>query len=1184
MSSISSLSFETEFNGRTSVGGRATTSNFARGASDDNNNRPDKTSERRPRSNASTKAAEAATYENESIDENILNCSSCTTSSPSSVSCLIERMIRSPSGDTQSDTLPIQPTSKPRSERRAAECVQMSSSGPQQTEDDYFVVNLAGYQYEDLGMDAKLNEWIKEVKSNPVMKPSRARSQKLLNAEKLNLQDLQIQAYDHFYNILCKVPQPLLANLPGYDAEVFERLKILVNNIKARVKQTNSRILKYNDDHISLSSDSQSSKPTYSASAELILPSKNAQNLTLKVGNGNIINKSVNTIGINNNWMNGSKTQIESLPTCTAKTSVENKKNNIQSNYNKFIDEDILKVDPNELIKKGFCWNDSEEFDDILAPGVNKEAVSNICAAQTVSFIGNVKDDGNDPNFNNFDFPHSRNLLHLFKNKFGLHQFRPNQLPAINAIILNLDCFILMPTGGGKSLCYQLPALLAPGITIVISPLRSLILDQTQKLSSLDIPAAYLTGDLNEDQVAEIYHSLKDDNCDLKLLYITPEKLSASSKLGTTLGQLYRKGRLSRFVIDEVHCVSQWGHDFRPDYTKLRVLRDKFPNVPIIALTATATPRVRSDILNQLHLNSPKWFISSFNRPNLRYTIMLKKPKSQFQQVLELIRTKFQGASGIVYCISRRDCDELAKLLQDRNISAISYHAGLEDKLRTERQMHWVSEKVKVICATIAFGMGIDKPNVRFVIHAAMPKSIEGYYQESGRAGRDGEPADCILLYSYGDIYRYRFLMADLKLSNPQAYDIHMDNLYKIVNFCENLSDCRRVLQLNYFGEKFDRQQCIENITTTCDNCKTHDQFENLDVTEDARDLIRLIQSLDSLKKYNVTLLQVVDIFKGCDVSPFAYKLGNVYKPWYGKGESLTKNEVERILHNLLVGEYLCEVMLPNNNIMTGYVTVGKNAPELLNTNNVQIFLQRKRAVSARKTIVVPATSTAQSETNAELLQIENQCYTELCTMVNGIAGALNVSANSIMNIEALRVMSKQLPKKKEDMLRIPHVTKANFEKYGKALLDITQKFAIEKEGLLKLPNTTYKEPVVNNTIVIDDFIDDTELTQQNWEVDTEWTPNRAYNPHRPYKRSNYRSHRRSKKFKYDNFTNYVSTPMRNYCTGQTPSTSTNKASSSTQTTFIPKRPTKSEYFTQKSSKQPSKKSSGPGLCTLTKK
>ncbi len=416
-------------------------------------------------------------------------------------------------------------------------------------------------------------------------------------------------------------------------------------------------------------------------------------------------------------------------------------------------------------------------------------------------------------------------MLDLLHTVFGHSQFRGAQEAIVSHVAAGGDALVLMPTGGGKSLCYQLPALLREGTALVISPLIALMQDQVAALKQLGVRAAFLNSSLNENQAVETKRAFRLGQLDL--LYVAPERLVMDSML-EQLSAMYEESRLALFAIDEAHCVSQWGHDFRPEYLQLSLLHERFPRVPRIALTATADPQTRDEIIRRLQLEEARVFLSSFDRPNIRYGIVDKQePRAQ---VLRFIEEEHPGEAGIVYCLSRKKVDETAAWLAGRGVRALPYHAGMDAASRNDNQARFQREDGVVIVATIAFGMGIDKPDVRFVAHLDLPKSIEGYYQETGRAGRDGLPADAWMAYGLGDVVQLRRLI-EQSGGNDEFRRISFAKLDALLGLCET-AGCRRVRLLSYFGEE----------SAPCGNCDTClAPPQTWDATEAARKALSVI-------------------------------------------------------------------------------------------------------------------------------------------------------------------------------------------------------------------------------------------------------------------------------------------------------------------------------------------------------
>lgn len=494
------------------------------------------------------------------------------------------------------------------------------------------------------------------------------------------------------------------------------------------------------------------------------------------------------------------------------------------------------------------------------------------------------------------NFPWSQDLRTALIRRFGLRGFRPGQLEAINTTLSGEHCFVLMPTGGGKSLCYQLPSVITSGkthgVTLVVSPLLSLMEDQVEACKQrFGMQAFLINGESTAAQKKMIMDGLRqrDPQQFIQILYVTPEMLSKNQKMISAFEKLHSGGNLARIVIDEAHCVSQWGHDFRPDYKALGDVIRQFPGVPVLALTATATQLVRTDVVANLGMQGCRQFSQSFNRPNLSYEV-LPKAKGVINSIADLIKERYVGKSGIIYCLSRKGCEQVAKKLCEMGIRAHHYHAGMDSADRSDVQRKWQKNEHHVIVATIAFGMGIDKADVRYVIHHSLPKSLEGYYQETGRAGRDGKRSECYLYYQYADSRILRKMIDEGEGSREQKQRLS-DMLRTVVQYCENKADCRRAQVLGYFSEAFDASKC----NSTCDNCRSDATFVTKDVTEYAAMAIKLVSRIH---EDNVTMHQCVDAFRGASGARF--KSAGLVEYGWGYGKDLDRGDNERIFQHLL--------------------------------------------------------------------------------------------------------------------------------------------------------------------------------------------------------------------------------------------------------------------------------------------
>ena len=607
-------------------------------------------------------------------------------------------------------------------------------------------------------------------------------------------------------------------------------------------------------------------------------------------------------------------------------------------------------------------------------------------------------------------------LQQALKKYFGYDRFRDGQEEIITHALKNRDLLVIMPTGGGKSLCFQLPALLKKGLTIVVSPLISLMQDQVTSLEDNGIKATFLNSTLDFAQVRRRENDILAGK--IKLLYLAPERL-VSEHFQEFLHQITNTISIASFAIDEAHCISEWGHDFRQEYRQLRLLRSRFPSVPIMALTATATPRVQQDIIQQLNLRTPIIRRFSFNRPNLYYEVQPRQ-KRTYPQILRLIRS-FSG-SGIIYCFARKTTEKLAADLGKDDILALPYHAGLSDQLRSQYQEKFIRDDVQIMVATLAFGMGINKPDVRFVIHHDLPRNIESYYQESGRAGRDGEGAHCILLYNSSDEFKINYFIK--QKGTVQEQKIAREQLRKVLAYAQT-SYCRRIVQLSYFGEKFSGD------CQACDNCLNPPAKE--DWTIEAQKFLSCV----ARTRERFGAKHIIDILRGSKAKKI-YQYGHHLLSTYGIGKDHNTEEWQHLARSLVDQQLV-------NQTYDGYNVLKLNKQSWL------ILRQKKKVEIA---LYSPTKSSPNQQNNPRKLQAE-LLLERLKILRKKIADQEGIAPYVIFGDSTLRLMAKMRPQNFPELSRLSGITEYKLQKYGNYFIQEIINFSHEEIMPLAIPTPT---------------------------------------------------------------------------------------------------------------------------------
>ena len=603
-------------------------------------------------------------------------------------------------------------------------------------------------------------------------------------------------------------------------------------------------------------------------------------------------------------------------------------------------------------------------------------------------------------------------MLQTLKTYFGYDSFRPLQEDIIRHLMDRKDALVLMPTGGGKSICYQLPALLSEGTAVVVSPLISLMKDQVETLCANGIAAGALNSNNDETENASLRRACMEGK--LKLLYISPEKLL------TEANYLLRDMHISLFAIDEAHCISQWGHDFRPEYTQMGILHQQFPQVPIIALTATADKITREDIIKQLRLNQPRVFISSFDRPNLSLTVKRGyQQKEKSKAILDFI-ARHPGESGIIYCMSRSKTESVAQMLQKHGIRSAVYHAGLSPARRDEAQDDFINDRVQAVCATIAFGMGIDKSNVRWVIHYNLPKSIESFYQEIGRAGRDGMPSDTLLFYSLADLILLTKFATD---SGQQS--INLEKLQRMQQYAE-ADICRRRILLSYFGE---------NTTCDCGNC---DVCKNPPERFDGTIIVQKALSAIARSEQQIGTGILVDILRG-NMSSEVTERGYHRLKTFGVGREVPARDWHDYLLQMLQLGYF-EIAYNENN----HLKITQSGTDILfgRARALLVTIRREEAVQTtrgrKRKATVPTKELPLGLPNTE----SGELFEALRTLRKRLADQEALPAYIVLSDKVLHLLSTSRPTTIEDFGNISGIGEYKKKKYGKEFVELIRKYS----------------------------------------------------------------------------------------------------------------------------------------------